>query len=278
LKRKNVIFGFLAIVVLFAFGAGGKPCSGAQERPGAVRAWVDRDGRVIQAYLREATGADVILVKDGKEYRFPVSRLSEADRAYVTDWMESRLPKQVETAGGKSFPQLSDKELETAPYLSLELVEKTVFDFTNQERKTNGVKALQKYEELSSVARVHSKDMCLRGFFSHQNPDGDGPTERARKAEFPGLAKSPDGKPRPGLSENIARVGRYSSIRQSTREEKIVRRRIGWQSEVMLARQIVRGLLDSPEHKKNMLDPTKAYQGVGIYVFREHVFVTQNFF
>ena len=46
----------------------------------------------------------------------------------------------------------------------------------------------------------------------------------------------------------------------------------------MLARQIVRGLLDSPEHKKNMLDPTKAYLGVGIYVFREHVFVTQNFF
>lgn len=276
MRRKNGIFGFLVIIVLF--GAGEEPCSGAEERPGSVRSWVDRDGRTIQAYLQEVKGADVILVKDGKVYRFPVSRLSQADRAYVTNWMESRLPKQVETAGGKSFPHLSDKELESAPYLSLELVEKTVFAFTNQERKVNGVMALRKYDELSSVARVHSKDMCLRGFFSHQNPDGDGPTERARKAEFPGLAKSPDGKPRLGLSENIGRVGRYSSIRQSTRDEKVVGRRIGWQSEVMLARQIVKGLLDSPEHKKNMLDPTKAYLGVGIHVFREHVFVTQNFF
>ena len=87
MKRKKGIFGFLAIVFLFVFGAGEEPCSGAQERLGTIRAWSDRDGRVIQAYLRGVKETDVILVKDGKEYRFPVSRLSEADRAYVTDWM-----------------------------------------------------------------------------------------------------------------------------------------------------------------------------------------------
>ena len=243
-----------------------------------VRAWEDRNGRTIRAFLKGVDETEAILVKEGKEYRFPISRLSEADRLYVREWMESRLLKQEDAASAKPFPYLSDEELKSAPFLSLELVEKTVFDLTNHERKNRGIKPLREYEELSSIARAHSKDMCSRGFFSHQNPDGDDPTQRARKAEFSGLSNNAGGKPRSGLSENIARVGRYSSIRQSTRNEKVVGRKIRWQSEAMLARQIVQGLLDSPEHKKNLLDPTKDYLGVGIHFFREHVFVTQNFF
>ena len=79
--------------------------------------------------------------------------------------MESRLLKQVDAAIAKPFPYLSDEELKTAPFLSLELVEKTVFDLTNHERKNRGIKPLREYEELSSIARAHSKDMCSRGFF-----------------------------------------------------------------------------------------------------------------
>jgi uncharacterized protein YkwD len=247
------------------------------ERRGQLRSWTDKDGRTIQAYLKGTKGEGVLLVKNGKEYLFPVSRLSRSDRTFLNDWLESPNPKE-DARHAETFPVLSDKELETAPPFSLELLEKKVFDLTNDERKALGIIVLKAYEELDSVARRHSEDMSVRGFFAHHNPDGQSPTDRARKAGFSGLVKSPDGKPRPGLSENIARVGRYSSIRQSVRNEKVVNRRIGWQKEDALARQIVQGLLNSPEHKKNMLDATKAYLGVGIYVFREHVFVTQNFF
>ena len=278
MKRKNGIFGFLPIYLLSVFGGAANPCPVTEERRGMVRSWEDRNGRTIRAFLKGVDETEAILVKEGKEYRFPISRLSEADRLYVKEWMESRLLKQEDATSAKPFPYLSDEELKTAPFLSLELVEKTVFDLTNHERKNRGIKPLREYEELSSIARAHSKDMCSRGFFSHQNPDGDDPTQRARKAEFSGLSKNAEGKPRSGLSENIARVGRYSSIRQSTRNEKVVGRKIRWQSEAMLARQIVQGLIDSPEHKKNLLDPTKDYLGVGIHFFREHVFVTQNFF
>jgi uncharacterized protein YkwD len=273
-RLHSFVLGFLLLVLV---GAGVVFGSAVDERRGQLRSWTDKDGRTIQAYLKGTKGEGVLLVKDGKEYLFPVSRLSRSDRAYLNDWLESPNPNE-DARQAETFPVLSDKELETAPPLSVELLKKKVFDLTNDERKAMGIIVLKAYEELDSVARLHSEDMSVRGFFAHHNPDGDSPTDRARKAGFSGLVKSPDGKLRPGLSENIARVGRYSSIRQSVRNEKVVSRRIGWQKEDDLARQIVRGLLNSPEHKKNILDPTKAYLGVGIYVFREHVFVTQNFF
>ena len=273
-RRHSFFLGFLLLVLV---GAGFVFGSAVDERRGQLRSWTDKDGRTIQAYLKGTKGEGVLLVKDGKEYLFPVSRLSRSDRTYLNDWLESPNPKE-DVRQAETFPVLSDKELETAPPFSLELLEKKVFDLTNDERKALGIIVLKAYEELDSVARLHSEDMSVRGFFAHHNPDGQSPTDRARKAGFSGLVKSPDGKLRPGLSENIARVGRYSSIRQSVRNKKVVSRKIGWQKEDDLARQIVRGLLNSPEHKKNILDPTKAYLGVGIYVFREHVFVTQNFF
>jgi uncharacterized protein YkwD len=37
---------------------------------------------------------------------------------------------------------------------------------------------------LRCAARVHSKDMADRGFFSHKNPDGDDPFDRMAKAGY----------------------------------------------------------------------------------------------
>ena len=40
------------------------------------------------------------------------------------------------------------------------------------------------------IARAHSRDMQVRGFFSHDNPDGESPTDRAQKAGFSGLERT----------------------------------------------------------------------------------------
>ena len=254
-------------------------CPVSAENPDiAVREWRDVDGRVIQAVLRGVKDDRVILLKEGREYVFPLSRLSARDREYVKKHRQEKQAGAVLPGGPQDFPYLTDKELAIAPKISVDLLEKTVLSLTNELRKTLKVNELGGIDEISVIARAHSRDMRVRGFFSHDNPDGDSPTDRARKAGFSGLEKSPDGKPRHGLSENIGRVGRYSSIQQSKRNEKVVGRRIRWQSEDQLARQIIKGFIDSPAHKKNLLDPTKAYIGVGIHVYREHVFVTQNFF
>ena len=263
---------FPAFVVFWAFGHA--IAAGAE-----ARIWRDVDGRETRAFLKAVKGQEVILLKDGREYSFPLLRLSPADREHLEKIRGQEEPgKALSPPLQGKFPILSEKELAAAPPISVELLEKAVVSLANEVRKAHKISELREIKEIAGIARAHSLDMGSRGFFSHYNPDGDDPTARARKAGFSGLVKSPDGKPRPGFSENIGRVGRYLSIRQEKRNEKVVGRTIRWQTEAMIARQVVQGFLDSPAHRENLLDPSKAYFGVGIAIVREHVYVTQNFF
>ena len=246
--------------------------------PEQSRSWKDVDGREIQAVLRGVIGDKVTLVKGGKEYFFPLSRLSAPDQSYVRDWVLKHPEVESEKAEDGKPPPLTDFELKAAPDVDIGLVEQTVLLLSNEIRKSRGISTLKGNEEIAKIARAHSEDMGVRGFFAHNNPDGDDPTARARKAGFSGLIRSPDGKSRPGLSENIGRVGRYASFQEIKRDGKMIRRRIRWQTEASMARQIVLGFMASVPHRANLLDPSKAYLGVGIHVHREHVFATQNFF
>ncbi len=65
----------------------------------------------------------------------------------------------------------------------------------NVYRAERGVPVLTHDPTLRTVARQHSQDMIDRGFFDHVNPDGDGPTDRAQAAGYPG-----------SVGENIAQV------------------------------------------------------------------------
>ena len=246
--------------------------------PEQSRAWKDVDGREIQALLRGVSGDKVILLKDGKEYFFPLSRLSAPDQSYVRDWSVKHPKVETEKADDGKPPPLTDIELKAAPDVNIQLVEQTVLLLTNEIRKSHGISSFGGNGEIANIAREHSKDMAVRNFFAHNNPDGDDPTARARKAGFSGLIRSPDGKSRLGLSENIGRVGRYTSFQEIKRDGKMIRRRIRWHTEATMARQIVLGFMASVPHRANLLDPSRAYLGVGVHVHREHVFATQNFF
>lgn len=56
--------------------------------------------------------------------------------------------------------------------------EKKMLDLVNEERVKAGLKPLKMDLELTRLARVHSRDMFLRGYFSHVNPDGKDPFHR----------------------------------------------------------------------------------------------------
>jgi len=51
-------------------------------------------------------------------------------------------------------------------------------DRINEERTSRGLGELTLREDLTDVARAHSADMASRDFFSHDNPDGEGPFDR----------------------------------------------------------------------------------------------------
>jgi len=63
------------------------------------------------------------------------------------------------------------------PFLEIKMLE-----MVNEERVKNGLKPLQADPELALVARAHSNDMFVKGYFAHESPDGKSPFDRMRQA------------------------------------------------------------------------------------------------
>ncbi|MBU61846.1 MAG: hypothetical protein CMI26_05020 [Opitutae bacterium] len=246
--------------------------------PEARRTWKDVDGREIQAVFKGLDGDKVKLEKDGQVYIFPLSKLSATDQTYAHN-LQAPPPKPLPIGPDATKPPaLSDLELRVAPDVNVARVEQHVVFFVNEARKVRNLKPLDSNDRIALVARSHSMDMANRGFFAHVNPDGENASARANKVGFTGLSVAADGQPRPVLAENVGKVGRYSSIQVLRRDGKVVRRRIRWQTEAKMAEQLVLIWMATPAFRANILDPSKAYFGLGVHVHREHVFATQNFF
>ncbi|WSK02067.1 CAP domain-containing protein (plasmid) [Streptomyces sp. NBC_01320] len=103
-----------------------------------------------------------------------------------------------------------------------------VLVLTNAERAAAGAAPLLADLRLTEAAQTHSTDMVLRFFYSHTSPEGREPRHRARAA----------GWPHPVVGENIA-CGQLTPA------------------------QVVRGWMDSPAHRANILNPTFTHLGIG---------------
>lgn len=109
-----------------------------------------------------------------------------------------------------------------------ENAEETMFDLINKERQKAGIVPLSNNDKLKEIARNHAKDMFNRGYFSHISPDGLSPFDRL---EANGVVFQAAG-------ENLA-----------------------FAPTVALAHQ---GLMQSPEHKKNILSSDFGKVGIGV--------------
>ncbi|MGZ4650234.1 MAG: CAP domain-containing protein [Kineosporiaceae bacterium] len=115
----------------------------------------------------------------------------------------------------------------------------------NTERASAGCVPLRSNPVLVGVARAHSRDMAVRGYFSHASQDGRTPFDRMRAAGYSGGL----------MGENIA-------AGQPT------------------AAAVMDAWMHSPGHRANILNC--GYRAVGIGVFRRatspfHVYWTQDF-
>ncbi|MFI9206436.1 CAP domain-containing protein [Streptomyces sp. NPDC053048] len=110
-------------------------------------------------------------------------------------------------------------------------LEKAVADvlaLTNRERTAAALPPLAADPRLAAAARAHSTDMVARDFYSHTTPEGREPWDRARAA----------GAPHRAIGENIACGQRTPA-------------------------EVVRGWMDSPGHRANILTPGFTHLGVG---------------
>lgn len=106
-------------------------------------------------------------------------------------------------------------------------VQAQVVALTNQARATAGCAPLEIDARLTRAAQAHSEDMARRGYFEHDSLDGRDFADRIRAAGYPSPA-----------AENIARGQRTAAA-------------------------VVQAWLDSPGHRRNILDCSFVAIGVG---------------
>ncbi|MGW5639901.1 CAP domain-containing protein [Streptomyces sp. NPDC003832] len=116
------------------------------------------------------------------------------------------------------------------PFTPAELARFTaeVVDLTNRERVGARLRPLSVDPALTAAAQAHSADMVARAFYSHTSPEGGQPWDRAAAA----------GARRRSIGENIA-CGQRSPA------------------------EVVRGWMDSPGHRANILKGDFTHIGVG---------------
>jgi uncharacterized protein YkwD len=160
-----------------------------------------------------------------------------------------------------------------------DLLNALVFDLSNHERRTRGLEPFRHFEALDRVASGHSADMASQGYFSH--------TARRGLVSRENLAGR---LARGGVSfgraaENIALFPLVVSRTFAQRgrgpwapRQEIERQGTTYQR---LARDIVRGWMDSPGHRRNLLDPELTHMGTGVAIGQResipYVYVTQDF-
>jgi uncharacterized protein YkwD len=113
-------------------------------------------------------------------------------------------------------------------------LEHECFVAVNHERVARGLVALDESDELLDVARGYSRRMAEQGFFSHQDPDGKTVRERVREAGVTWHV----------LGENLGYSRGYVNPVAATV--------VGW--------------MESPTHRKNILEPDFKQGAVGVWI------------
>ena len=93
-------------------------------------------------------------------------------------------------------------------------IEQEVHVGINVERIRTGGASLNWDEQLAAVARAHSDDMTNRGYFSHDTPEGLGPSDRIDRAGYRCWKGT-----HYGVAENCQKSGTMSQIIRNFRPD-----------------------------------------------------------
>lgn len=151
-------------------------------------------------------------------------------------------------------------------------LEKKIHHLINQERQYNGLSALVWDDRLSNVARIHSKDMASRGYFSHDTPEGLDPTARGAKYGVR-CEKTIGNLIYSGIAENIFQNNLYNRVWYTNG----IPTSYEWNDMDDLAQSTVSGWMESSGHRQNILAQTYDREGIGIAISSDDkVYITQN--
>ena len=165
-------------------------------------------------------------------------------------WLEKKLSPIFGEAFNKTIRKTTvdgEHDMVTLPFKVTDAavrhdLEAEMLILVNKERAIKGLKPVKADEELAKVARKHSMDMFVRGYFSHYTPEGKDPFDRMRNDKIIFLT----------AGENLA----LSQTLDMAHD----------------------GLMKSPGHRANILNPTFGRLGIGILDGGIYgLMITQNF-
>ena len=144
---------------------------------------------------------------------------------------------------------LEMEETQTASLEMSEALAGEILRLTNQERAEHGLSPLARHQALESAAAEHSHEIRELNYFSHTSPTAGKATPRQRVNQH-GINPQM-------VAENIFECSGYDI--EST------------------ARLTVEAFMESPGHRKNVLNPSATHIGVGFVATNGTVSVTQVF-
>mgnify|MGYP003393852407 FL=1 len=106
--------------------------------------------------------------------------------------------------------------------------ERGMLELVNKERRAAGLNELVMDEGLVKVARLHSLDMWQRQYFAHENLDGESPFDRMEEGDV-----------------DFRRAGENLALARTLKRAHV-------------------GLMNSPGHRRNILDPSFNRIGIGV--------------
>lgn len=124
-------------------------------------------------------------------------------------------------------------------------IETTIYQQINQVRQQDGLTKLKNNDRLAAVARRYSQQMAEQNFFSHTSPDGTTPADRVRAGRIFYYV----------VGENLFKGTNVATP----------------------ASAAVKGWLQSPGHRENILRPVFAETGVGVWKKDNTYYITQLF-
>lgn len=155
----------------------------------------------------------------------------------TAEWLEDELSPVFNPAVQQTLNRLTVKpgsdELVTLPYKVTKVrprpdLEAEMLQLVNEERRKAGLNPVAADPEMIAVARAHSTDMFARGYFAHNNLDGKTPFDRMRSAGV-----------------KFRNAGENLALAQT----------------LFIAHK---GLMNSPGHRANILEPSFGRLGIGI--------------
>ncbi len=159
----------------------------------------------------------------------------------------------------------------SGPKINIDELEKEIHNLVNKERLIKGLSGLRWNKTLNAIARVHSKDMIEKNYFSHQSPEGHDFTDRYKKHGF--ACEIRIGNIIHSGAENISQDNLFDSV-----VYKDGAAFYNWNTQKEIAGSVVRRWMSSRGHRENILSPYWKSEGIGAAISEDgKVYVTENF-